>query len=231
MVERKQQKEAGERVYRLLTQYWQVGVALMVTSAFFLVSLDKVRKELETNVVDGILVISLLIATTLWLLAYMHGTLDELEMLHDHSVGSTVKSISWYVLAVIVIIAVSFGALIAFVTEIIIYSCIAILVMLANCTGFAIVQRSVFLAGVEQGGKENNRVPAAIVQYYLYRPFLLHQVGVLLGFFLALTLGIMASYEQNPSLRRASEVTAIITICAGECVISRWRKSRDQQLP
>ncbi len=218
-----------DRVYRLLRQYWQIGVGVSVTTAFFLISIDRIKNEIIAEPIQGALLVLLLIITTFWLIAYMHSTLRELEMLRDYAIAPTIGPSNWIPLLMILGIALCFGTLIAFVTNLLIYSFFAIVLIILNSTGFAMVQRAIS-AGV-QDTERDQAVPIAIVEYYLYRPFLLHQTGMLVGFFVALVISLIAHYEQKTALRVLAALAIIITIILEEYILLRWRRWRDKRVP
>lgn len=228
MVENTKPARVGDRVYRLLKQYWQIGVGFSVATAFFLISIDRIKNEFIAGPVQGALLVSLLIVTTLWFVAYLHATLNELEILRDYAITVKVVPSNWVPLLIILGIAVCFGTLIASVTNLLIYSGVAILLLIFDSVGFAMVQRAI--SGAIQNRQHSQVVPIAIIEYYLYRPLLLHHMGMLLGFFVAFVISLISHYEHDTLLRVPAALAVITSILLGEYVMLRWRKQRDKRL-
>lgn len=213
----------SERLYRLLKNYWQVGVAFTVTIAFFLISKDHIKQMILTDPLQGATLLLLLIFTIVWFVAYIHATFNELEMLHGCNIEVAIGMSNWLPLFLILSIALCFGVLIAFIDDMLFYSIFAILLILFNSIGFVIVQRSIFVTAFS-----SKTIPQSIIEYYLYRPFLLHQLGMLSGFFLSLLFSVIFHYTQTASLKIVAPIIAIITILLGEYFVFHWRKIRDK---
>lgn len=228
MVENREEVQVTNRVYRLLRQYWQIGVAVSVATALFLIRIDHIRDEIMAGPIQGVQLVLLLIITILWFVAYMHATLNELEMLRDYRIATTILTSNWVPLTIILLIALCFGALVAFATNLLIYSCFAMLLIIFNSIGFTMVQRAISTAS--QNAECGKAPPIALVEYYLYRPFMLHQMGMLIGFFAAFLLSLLAHYEHEMQLKMPAAFAVIVTILLGECVILRWRRLRDRKL-
>jgi len=217
----------SERFYRLLKNYWQVGVAFTVTIAFFLISKDHIKQLFISDLLQGAIVVLLLLFTIVWFVAYIHATFNELEMLYSCNIEAPISISNWFPLFLILVIAFCFGVLIAYITDILIYASFAILLIIFNATGFAIIQKSILVSFLPP---KNINIRKPIIEYYIGRPFLMHQLGMLTGFFIALIVSLIGHYEKMSTLKIVASCIAMMTIIMGESFVFCWRKRRDSSL-
>jgi hypothetical protein len=212
-------------VYGLLKKFWDVGVALAVSTAFFLLSFDRMKAQLLAGTLQGLLALGVLVTSVYWLLVFMHATLDELELLHEYKVVEQVGRAGWQTFIAVAVLSLSFGGLVATVTYPILYCAIAVTVQVADCIGMSMTQRAIFLA--------YRRLPSlnpVLYEYYIYRPHSIHRVAKLLGFMLALVFSVVASFSKQSKFAVASWTLVLLTILTGEYVLVVWRRWRDREL-
>lgn len=217
---------ATEDLYQLLTKYWELGVGIAAGGAFFWASRDKIFAAVTSSPIDGAATVVLLGATIVWFVAYMHSTQNELGILRSLGVTPRVNSSNWAPTLIIVVIALLFGSLVGFVANPIVYSGLGIALILINALGFSVVQRSVFFESIRPERK--NQIPTATLEYYLANPFIVHHLGIVLGFGLALILSILGRDYPNV-IGHAGALSSFIlalTILVEEYVLHVWRSRR-----
>ena len=210
------------RIYKLLRQYWQVGIAVTLGIAFFVGSFERLKSAFMTSPRYAAGLTVLLIVTIVWFVAYIHATLEELQILEELKISPVIDSSSWFPLALIVGIAVCFGVLVATIIYTTVYCVSSIVLMLFNGVGFFLVQKSVLSASLDP----QSVVPQPVVEYYLFRPFLIHQMAMLAGFFVALICSIIAHFSGSSVANWMALLIPSGTIVTGEIVIYKWRKAR-----
>jgi hypothetical protein len=217
---------AIEELYQLLMKYWEIGVGIAAGAAFFWAARDKMYAAVTSSPVEGTATVILLGATIVWFVAYMHSTHIELEILRSFGVTPHVRPNNWAPTLIIMVIALLFGSLVGFVANPVVYSCVGIALIFVNSLGFSIVQRSVFLESIR--GERKNPIPVPTLKYYLANPFIVHHLGIVLGFGLALILSILGPDYPNVigQARATSSFILALTIFAEEYVLHVWRKRR-----
>jgi len=190
--------------------------------------LEDVIDAITSSWIRGTSVMLLLAGTLLWFVAYLQATYGELEMLHKHGFTLGIRVWNWFPLLAIIILCICFAALFATINNVLFYSGFAIFLMIINASSFSVVQKVIYVA--TQDKHRVQRVPDAIADYYLGRLFLPHQVGMLVGFFVAFVVSLVAHYDQNGTLRFAAALIALATIAVGEVIVMRWRRRRDAKL-
>lgn len=200
----------------------------MVALVLCLFSLEDVIDAITSSWIRGTSVMLLLAGTLLWFVAYLQATYGELEMLHKHGFTLGIRVWNWFPLLAIIILCICFAALFATINNVLFYSGFAIFLMIINASSFSVVQKVIYVA--TQDKHRVQRVPDAIADYYLGRLFLPHQVGMLVGFFVAFVVSLVAHYDQNGTLRFAAALIALATIAVGEVIVMRWRRRRDAKL-
>jgi hypothetical protein len=221
--------------YKKLKTYWEIGIAFVIFSASILISIDKIKAELATGTLTGVFIIVKLAITLGWLLIFIHGDLEELELLQTHGLlkSDVLKAGSIGVgvgtLGLVVAIALVFGALIAFATHDILYPVLAIAIEGVDCIAHSIVLRAVYFA-TKMKTQRLSPSQEAVFDYWLGRPQFLRLLGMLSGFYLALLLALLATFNRSHVLKTWSSSAAVLTIIAGESVVYGWRRSRDRKL-
>jgi hypothetical protein len=212
-------------LYQRFKEYWNIGLGLSIAMSFFLLSRDRLEAQLLRGSVQAALGICTLTVSILWMLLFIRATLDEPEMLRDQKIFEKVdaKKLSGMVegqaFAVMVILSLGFGGLIATVTYPITYCIIAVAIQITDCLGLAAVQRTIFR--VYQGAADLN---PTLYEYYLYKPHFVHRVAKLVGFMSALALAVAARFSGAAKFSIVSSILIITTILVGEFVLFVWRR-------
>ena len=216
------------QVYRLLKTYWFIGWALVVALVLWFYSSVDLIDAITSSWIRGTSVTLLLAGTLLWFVAYLQVTYGELEMLYKHGFTLGIRAWNWFPLLVIIILSSCFAALFATINNVLFYSGFAIFLMIINASSFSVVQKVIYDA--TQDKHRVQRVPDAIAAYYLGRHFLPHQVGMLVGFFVAFVVSLVAHYDQKETLRFAATLIVLAVIVVGEVIVIGWRRRRDAKL-
>jgi len=211
--------------YDLLKKFWEIGFVLTVSTAFFLLSLDRLKAQLLAGNFPGILGLGALFVSVFWMLDLTKATLNELDLFHDHKIIDRVSVPEWQVFSIVAAVALGLGGLIAAVTFPIIYCILATTIQIVDCIGVSIIQRAFF--------KAHQKLPdfnPVLYEYYLYKPHFMLRAGKLVGFMSALVLSVAAQFSNKPSYSVASWILVIVTILGGESVLIVWRSWRNKRL-
>jgi hypothetical protein len=211
-----------------------VAVGLAIACAFALLSREELYREFSRGPAAAIIVTAVFLTTMLAFVLYVFATNDELEMAREYRYVESIGSLKWVHLALIFVLALCFGGLIAFITKPVIYMGIVVVLQAADCIGAGLVYRSVLVAYEDlnvRGSKEVGlKLPDAIHDYYLLKPHYIQRTARLLGYFTALLLALIGKYQAEPILTQLAWVIVVATTIACEFVIHRWRKERQQRL-
>jgi hypothetical protein len=205
-------------VYGILKDYWALGLTLAVGTATFLSSLDRIKAQVLSGTVQGLLPLAVLLATLFWLIDFLSATRNELEICRRYQVLDRIPLPPWQAIALVTILSVCLGGLIASITYPVIYCSIAIGIQVADCIALWIVQRDIFSAY-----KANPNLNPIIEKYYLHTPHFVHRIAKLVGFMSGLVLALVGQFRAEPRLTEISWVVVVMTIVIGEGILAFWR--------
>jgi hypothetical protein len=223
------------RLHEVLRDYinWCIGITFAL--AALLLTRTEIATLYQTEPIRAVLVTILLAETLAWFFSYIYAVRHELDLLDSAFEWDKSKNYFGFILPTGVGLALLFGGLIAFSTNILVYSALVLMLSVFDLYGQSVVIRNIGLHLFDKQfhGKGKDKEEQILCSYYLGKPLLL-RLSVILSIFCAvLVLVITARFENYP--RRAFEYAAhiiiIFTILVGEVVLYRWRKDRDLKLP
>lgn len=224
---KKQNQHVGDQMFQLLRQYWVAGLSITTAIVLPLFPYGDFVTIILQGIYPAVVLVLLTLSTVIWFVSYVHATLHELMLLYKYNIVPAIPSSNWIPFALILFLAASFGVMIVNVTNPLIYTLVAIAFLMINVVGFTIVQISVARTSQTQKKTQSMEV---IVEYYLFRPFVLHQMSVLCSFFVAFIFAGITKVQGNMSFATVSNIWAILTIFLCEFFVFRWRRSRDVKL-
>lgn len=216
-------RSSNERLFNVLSHYWVAGISVVATIA--LSDRSDIAFSFQSGVIAAFQTVLVLGVTVFWFISFVHATLHELELLKSFRVTPVIAESNMFSFAAVLFISILFGLLITSPTNLLDYSIIGLILLWIIAIGYSIVLRSVANEYLKSSSRQKKLKP--LVEYYLFRPFFLHQIWWVTGFFLALIFSVISSFENEPRFSWVATIAIVVTILVGELVIYKWRKSRD----
>ncbi len=212
-----------------LKDYINYGLAIAISVGVALLSRDLIVALIRQDVLIGSLVIVLLAVTVMKFLAYLHAVRKEVDMMESALDATKVRELKGPVFPIVVLLALSFAVLIAFVTDILMYSAAAVVFAAADLLGPATVNRNISRVLLDSRFRHEESGSAAHVlyRYYVEGPILLRGVIQLLALVGVLLLAVLWRVSGNVGAQLAAYGLAIVTGVTADLVILRWRRRRD----
>ena len=214
-----------------LKDYISYGLGIAVSVGVALLSRDLIVSVVRENVLLGSLVIALLAVTVMRFFAYLHAVRKEVDMMERAFDTTKVGELKGPVFPIVVLLALSFAVLIAFVTDILMYSTAAGVFAAADLLGPATVNRNIsrLLLDSRFRREESGSTAHVLYRYYVEGPILLRSVIQLLALVGALLFAVLWRVTGNAGAQVAAYGLAIVTGVTAELVILRWREQRDRE--
>lgn len=220
------------RIYEELRSYILLGAAITLGVAAFLLSKGKIAEQYNQDPIKGIFSSVLLAMTAFWFFSWIYAEFKELALLDSAFESEKIKRLSGLIFPIAIALSLIFAALIAFSTNILVYSGVLTLLSVSDLYGQITVNRNfLHLFNNRQFRSKAGEQEAQILFfYYIERP-MLARIALMLVFFCgAFILAAMAHFVNNAVYRYASYLVIIITIIVNEIVIYSWRRKRDRAL-
>ena len=212
-------------IYSTWREYWRVCLAVAIGCASVLLSQDSLKREFIRGVVPAITVSAVLLTTLVTFVLFLIATDDELELAHHYNYIQKIGNPQWPDFLVIFVLALGFGALIAFVSNPLIYAATIVLFQGADTIGTSLLQNR-----VARARKEAASMPNAIYDYYLLRPHSSLRTLRLLGYFLAFTIALVARFKPSVVLIESCWTVILATTITCEFYLRHWRNELSRQL-
>jgi hypothetical protein len=217
-----------DKIYSTLDKYWAIGIAVTLGCASVLLSRDAILQQMKRGPLYAITVIAVLVATLFMFLIYMHASRDELDLAKSYKYVEHIRPPQAAEIIVIFAVALLFGGLIAFVTNLLIYASIMLCFRIADLVALHMVRRGV------RHAKEMKQVSSAplfvMANYYLSKPHVILHVTRLLGCVVALLLAVEANKKHSSMLDESGWAAIISVSLLSEFVLYRWRQERKEKL-
>jgi hypothetical protein len=214
------------RLYAVFHDYWNLCIGIAVATAALLLSKDKILSIYTTDVVHAVLISLLMLMSVTWLVLYLHATRNEIDLLE---VSFTLNyRPQGAVLPIGIMLAIVFGALIAFASDVIVFASIAIVACLVDAWG----QNNVNINMVKLYQKKlyppDQAARATIIfDYYLTNPTLFRVTCLVVAFCGALVLGVIWHFTHIAKLMYIAYVVMLTAGLVSEFTLFRWRRARD----
>jgi hypothetical protein len=217
-----------DRVYDTLDKYWALAIAVAVGCASILLTRDVLLREFERGPLHSVTVIAALASTLFIFVLYINATREELELAKTHKYIELVGQLETEQVILIFAVALCFGGLIAFVTNLLVYTALMIGLQVFDLVGAYVVRRR--FQGAEK--KKNVDIPgrAILHEYYVLKPHLILRSVRLIGCTIALVLAIVARRSNSAVLTALGWAAMMCAILSSEYVLHLWRKVRRQRL-
>lgn len=217
-----------DRVYDTLDKYWALAIAVAVGCASILLTRDVLLREFEQGPLHSVTVIAALASTLFIFVLYINATREELELAKTHKYIELIGQLEAEQVILIFAVALCFGGLIAFVTNLLVYSAIMIGLQVFDLVGAYVVRRR--FQDAEK--KKHVDIPGRVIlhEYYVLKPHLILRSVRLIGCTIALVLAIAARRNNSAVLTALGWAAMICAILSSEYVLHLWRKVRRQRL-
>jgi hypothetical protein len=215
-------------VYDTLNNYWMVAITLAIGCASFLLSREVLLRELMAGPVHAITVVAALGTTLFMFVLYMHATREELELAKTHRYIELVGQPQAEAVILIACLALCFGGLIAFTTNLLVYGELMIVLQIADIFGAYIARRR--FQNLESKKHVNIPGRAILHEYYVTKPHLRMRVLRLAGCVVAVFLAVKARKNQLTIVTEFGWAIMIFSILGAEFVLHRWRQLRRYRL-
>ena len=216
------------RVYDTLDRYWTIAIAVAIGCASILLTRDVLLREFMRGWVHTVTVIVALGSTLFLFVLYINATREELELAKTHRYIELVGQLEAEQVVLIFAVALCFGGLIAFVTNLLAYAALMMGLQLFDLVGAYAVRRRFQDANKKRNVDIQGRV--ILHEYYVVKPHLLLRLVRLIGCTIALLLGVEARINDSAVLAELGWATMILTILLSEYVLHLWRRVRRQRL-
>ena len=199
---------------------------MAIGCASVLLSRETLREEFMRGVIPAITVVAILITTLLVFVLYLFSTQEELDLAREYAYVEKLGALHWQDFAIVFVLALSFGGIIAFVTNLLLYSAVIIVLQIADSIGAYMVQNRLFRAY-----QKSKAIPDPIYDYYLVKPQFVLRTARLVAYTVAFVLAVVASFRPKAIVTELAWVIIVITTITYEYVIYRWRLERHRKLP
>jgi hypothetical protein len=218
------------KIYEQLRDYLNWGIGITVCIAALLLSKDKLVQLYYNQPVTAAFSTALLVTTFVWFFMYVQASRRELDMLDSAFDSDRIERWKGVVLPTVVGLSLLFGCLIAFSTNILIYSALVPLQSVLDLFGQVTINRNLNILVREKQfrGAEGERKGQILFLYYVEKPHLLRVSLILVVFCGAFGLAVTSHFLRQPTYGYISYSAIIAAIVIGEIVIRRWRKERDK---
>ena len=216
------------RVYDTLNSYWSVAITLAVGSACLLLSREVFLREFMAGPIHAITIVAVLGVTLLMFVLYMNATREELELAKSNRYIEFVGQPQAEVVILIACLALCFGGLIAFTTNLLVYGELMIVLQIADIVGAYIARRR--FQDIESKKHVNIPGRAILHEYYVTKPHLRMRLLRLVGCIIAVFLAVKARKNNLTIFTEMGWAIMIFSILWAEFVLHRWRQLRRYQL-
>jgi hypothetical protein len=135
------------------------------------------------------------------------------------------------VVPLIILISIVFGLLIAFATNMYLYSLLYIILSIADLYGQGIVNQNISMLiiknYIKEEHKQSNKLKA-MYYFFVEKPLLVHAASFIIMACISVLLTFFGKYEDIKYLIYISYAVFIFTNIIGELVIWRWRNIREK---
>ena len=224
-------------IYSDLNLMINIGAAITLAGAIpaFFYNKNQYLKLFEKDINEGILSISLLISTMIWIVVYAYTDKNELNLLNDYYDVETVPRylVSSWILGVV--IAGLFFGLIWFSYYIYIYCILIICLQFFDIWAETIIKAFIYdefteeIQDVNKDAKEKDKLKI-IARYYLRKPIFLITSINLIMFFFSFILVVYYRITNNINLKYYAYIILIATILFSNFILHFWRKKRERSL-
>jgi hypothetical protein len=214
----------GSKSYSMLLTYWSTAIGVAIGTASVLLSRDALLRALEQGPIPAVTIIAVLAATLLVFVLYMEGTREELNFGEEYRILATVRRPQPEHVVLIIWLAICFGGLIAFATNLLVYCGILICLEAGDLFGTVTVRRRV--RDALKKGVPHLTVSAknAFDVYYNGKGHLWLRSFRLLGTGMALGLAIyLSAARRGGHLAQVGWAIVIVSMLSAEYVHHLWR--------
>ncbi len=226
-------KSKDRKAVETLNYLWAAGLAITLGVAFGIYSWGKIGGF--TQELRLLIEILALIATTVVLFVrYLTATHRELGLLAEYLNGSSAPRIGPSVYYAIFGLALVFGVLIATAHVIILYSAIILAYNIVDLWSGWLVRRNIAPLLEKKLSRhlspEERDIVITIRDYYLGNPTFERGATLMFVDWIAFSLALVFHFTKLAWCRDLAYGIVILNLLAGEYVIYRWRRRRDQQI-
>ncbi len=234
-------KQKEDAIYNVLRFIINIGFAISISSATYFLSRRKIiiNKIPVSNTSASVRIFSyiLFFVTILWFISYLYTVISELELMHlffDHKATELNKtlfkeSFSFKNLLIVSGLSLSFGILISYTSNLIIYCTTVVIFEIFDIVGGLSIKKSLLYYRNDES-YANNKKQKIILDYYLSNPTLSRVITIFVLFLISLCFSVIYFYYKFIILEYVTYILLIITITVGEIVIWRWRSVRNKKL-
>jgi hypothetical protein len=212
-----------------LDKYWLIAVPTAIAAAGTCLSLSwhGFVSALKGGPVPSATVLAVLACTVWVFLRYVEATRDELEMAKEYV--DAIPSLGVEPVLIIFAIAACFGALIAFASNLLVYSAILVCLHVADLAGTVWVKQAFY-----EVERKVSRVPVsvrrALREYYVGRPQLRLRSLRLAGTLLALGIAVDARIYNSARGAEAAWAAILLSVLLTELFHGSWRSARNEAI-
>ncbi|NVL89682.1 MAG: hypothetical protein HWN69_01630 [Desulfobacterales bacterium] len=220
------------KIYQQLTDYINWCFTITVALALFLLSRQELTKLYKTDSMAALVSAILLIVTVGRFFLYLHAVRKEIDLFDVSFKTERVNRLHGPVLPIGIALSLTFAVLIAYSTNILIYSIVALLFSVFDIYGPATVNRNlgIQILGKQFGDTKSEQGAKILFNYYFVKPILLRVAILLVMGCFALILATCWHFTHDAAYQYSAYLTWIFSIIVGEIAIYRWRAERDEAL-
>jgi len=212
----------------LLKQYLQFGLGLMLTTSFAVLKIPKLYELVQTNLVEGILSISLFVVTCGWLGGWIYFDHQEIQYVEEYYDTKSVKIKTEPFLSALFIGLFS-GLLFGLTDQPRFYILAAMGNWVLGMFGYKTVRKTLH-AAFGKDERYQQGVRKIINDYYLKSPFYWLDTIALIVIAVGLGLAWYSFFAQKPFFHYLSYGIAIVTVLVHEGILWIWRIRRDRKI-
>jgi hypothetical protein len=211
-----------------LDKYWGLAIAVVIACASLFMSRSSLFASFHEGTIQAAMVIAPLAVTLIVFVLYMEATRAELRLAARLNFIEALRAPRTSEIIIIFSIALCFGCLIAFVTNLLVYSALLLGLQVVDLIGPFIVNRR--FKEAEGSGRTPPKARAALHEYYLVR----HQISLravrAVGCVIGLLLAIFSVKTHRQIYAELAWAVILVSLLATEYVLLRWRLARNRKL-
>jgi hypothetical protein len=215
--------------YQILKHYLQLGLAITISTSFFLLSIMDFKILLAADMISGILSICLFLVTLVWFASFINTSITDLEVISSNINIENIPGFKINHFILVIGISLSFGFLISFSTRLIYYMIAASIFetfdILSDCS---VMYR--LYSTIKNNHDINSRNARAIYDFWFARPTIQRDLILLICFNISLILSLISKYSNNLIYLYIGYLIVIFVVPIAEFIIHRWRIARDKIL-
>jgi hypothetical protein len=215
-----------DKIYSTLDKYWAIAVGLAIGCASILLSRDALIREFVRGIIPAVTIVAALATTLFLFVLYMNGARDELDLARTHKYIEHIRQPETEQVVIIILLAICFGGLIAFVTNLLVYMGLMICLQVTDLVGTYMVRCR--FQDAEKFVPDPARDP--LHDYYVVKPHLLLRSARLVACAVAMVFALMARTRPASIITVFGWATIIVAILSCEYVLHRWRQERKHRL-